>query len=161
MKGVMLMTYGTPPSMEGVEEYYTNIRGGEKPTRAEVDNLRRKYQAIGGTSPLVRITQSLRDKLQRRLADDGSQTVVYSAMKHSDPLIADVVERAASEGVEELLPIALAPHYSKMSVGTYMLAVDMANSTLPRRMKIDPVTSWHLNPKLLQAWGRRILAAQQ
>ncbi len=160
MKGVLLMTYGTPRSLEGVEEYYTNIRGGQKPTQAEVENLRRRYEAIGGVSPLIRITESLRAKLQRSLSDRGSQTLVYSAMKHSEPFIADVVKRAADDGVGELLAIALAPHYSKMSVGTYMLAVEMANASLPKRMSLDSVSSWHLNPGLIGAWVSRVRRAE-
>jgi ferrochelatase len=161
MKGVMLMTYGTPRSLEGVEEYYTNIRGGQRPTDAEIESLRQRYKAIGGTSPLIRTTESLREKLQRRVAEQGSGTLVYSAMKHSEPFIADVVKRAAGDGVDELLSIALAPHYSKMSVGTYTLAVEMANEALPRRMKLDSVSSWHKNPKLIEAWVSRVRSSEK
>ena len=156
MKGVLLMTYGTPRSLQAVEEYYTNIRGGQKPTESEVENLRRRYEAIGGTSPLIRITESLRAKLQRSLSDQGSETRVYSAMKHSEPFIADVVKQAAGEGVDELLSIALAPHYSRMSVGTYMLAVELANASLAKKMRLDSVNSWHLNPRLVEAWASRV-----
>lgn len=155
------MTYGTPQSLENVEQYYTNIRGGLRPTDAEIERLRRRYQAIGGTSPLIRITERLREKLQRRLANEGSATLVYSAMKHSEPFISDIVKRAASDGVDELLSIALAPHYSKMSVGTYMLAVEMANAALPKGMKLDSVSSWHANPKLIEAWASRIRSSEQ
>lgn len=161
MKGVMLMTYGTPRSLEGVEEYYTNIRGGQRPTDAEIENLRQRYEAIGGTSPLIRITESLREKLQRRVADDGSDTRVYAAMKHSEPFIADVVRRAAGDGADELLSVALAPHFSRMSVGTYMLAVETANNTLSKPMKLESVSSWHTNPKLIEAWASRIRRSEQ
>lgn len=161
MKGVVLMTYGTPTSLEKVEEYYTNIRGGRRPTDAEIENLRQRYKAIGGTSPLIRITESLTEKLQSRLAGQASSTLVYSAMKHSEPFIADVVKKAAGDGVEELLSIALAPHYSKMSVGSYILAVEMANSVLPRKMKLDSVASWHRNPLLIEAWASRVRGAEQ
>lgn len=161
MKGVVLMTYGTPSSPAKVEEYYTNIRGGRRPTDAEIENLRQRYKAIGGTSPLIRITESLTEKLQSRLAGLGSSTLVYSAMKHSEPFIADVVKKAAGDGVQELLSIALAPHYSKMSVGSYILAMEMANSVLPRKMKLDSVASWHTNPLLIEAWASRVRSAEQ
>lgn len=155
------MTYGTPSSLDRVGEYYTNIRGGLRPTEAEIENLRSRYETIGGTSPLIRITENLRDKLQASLSSQGSSTVVYSAMKHSEPFIADVVKRASKEGVDELLSIALAPHYSKMSVGSYLLAVEMANSVLPKQMRLDSVTSWHRNPKLIAAWASRIKKAEK
>src|SRR5438094_802338 len=63
MKGVILMAYGTPRSLEDVEAYYTHIRGGRKPSQADLANLVGRYKAIGGTSPLIRITESQRNKL--------------------------------------------------------------------------------------------------
>ncbi len=161
MKAVMLMAYGTPRTMGEVEEYYTNIRGGRKPSPEELSNLVERYEAIGGTSPLIRITEGQRSKLQSRLAASGSETRVYSAMKHSPPFIADVVKEAAADGVDELLSIALAPHFSKMSVGTYMLAVELANEGLSTKMKLGFVTSWHRQPELIEAWANRIKLAER
>ena len=120
-----------------------------------------RYEAIGGTSPLIRITEGQRSKLQSRLAASGSETRVYSAMKHSPPFIADVVKEAAADGVDELLSIALAPHFSKMSVGTYMLAVELANEGLSTKMKLGFVTSWHRQPELIEAWANRIKLAER
>jgi ferrochelatase len=159
-KGVLLMAYGTPRTLEEVEAYYTHIRGGRKPTQAELDNLLERYKAIGGLSPLIRITESERDRLQDRLRASGSSTRVYSAMKHSPPFIADAV-KAAAEEVDELLAIALAPHYSSMSIGSYMRAVEEANASLPRKLKLETILSWHDNPKLIQAWAQRVERAEK
>jgi len=156
MKGVLLMTYGTPQSLEDVEAYYIHIRGGKRPTDAEIEDLRRRYRAIGGTSPLIRITESLSDKLRRRLRGLDSETLVYSAMKHSKPFISDVMKQAAGDGVDRLLSIVLAPHYSKMSVGSYLLAVETANANLSNKIELEAVTSWHTNPRLIEAWAARI-----
>ena len=162
MKGVIILAYGTPSSLDKVEEYYTNIRGGRRPADVEVTDLVRRYKAIGGTSPLIRITESLGDKLQKRLESEGSDTRVYSAMKHSPPFIADVVSKAASDGIDELLSIALAPHYSRMSTGTYMLAVELANENLPKKkMKLHSVSSWHTLPKFVDAWAANIRLAEK
>jgi ferrochelatase len=159
-KGVLLMAYGTPRTLGEVEAYYTHIRGGRKPTAAELDNLMERYRAIGGLSPLIRITESERDRLQDRLRASGSSTRVYSAMKHSPPFIADAVRAAAGE-VDGLLAIALAPHYSSMSIGSYMRAVEEANASLPRRLKLETVLSWHDNPRLIQAWAERVERARK
>ncbi|MDG6926831.1 MAG: ferrochelatase, partial [Nitrososphaerota archaeon] len=96
-----------------------------------------------------------------KLAASGSETRVYSAMKHSPPFIADVVKEAAADGVDELLSITLAPHYSKMSVGTYNHAVELANAALPTKMKLDFVLSWHKHPELIEAWARRVRRAER
>lgn len=161
MKGVLLLAYGTPRSLDEVEEYYTNIRGGRKPSDAEVANLVERYKAIGGVSPLIRITESLRNKLRIKLASDDSDTLVYSAMKHSEPFISEVVADAAKNGVDELLSIALAPHYSKMSVGTYMLAVELANEALSRKMRLESISSWHAHPVFIRAWADNVRLAER
>jgi protoporphyrin/coproporphyrin ferrochelatase len=159
MKAVLLMAYGTPRTLNDVEAYYTHIRGGRKPTKAEVDGLIERYRAIGRTSPLIEITERERAGLQGRLRAAGSDTVVYAAMKHSPPFIAEVVARASRE-VDELLAIPLAPHYSGMSIGSYVKAVEDASSSSPRRLKLDFVRSWHTNPNLIHAWAARVKATE-
>jgi ferrochelatase len=153
------MAYGTPRTLDEVEDYYTNIRGGRKPAEADLQNLVDRYRAIGGTSPLIRITESVGEKLGERMLAAGSQTRVYTAMKHSPPFIADVVRRVAEDGVDQVLAIALAPHYSRLSTGSYLLAVEMANDSISRKMKLDRVLSWHEHPALIGAWAERIRRA--
>lgn len=161
MKAILLMSYGTPKDTNQVEAYYTHIRGGRRPTDSEIDELRKKYIAIGGSSPLIRITESLASKLRIRLATYGSQSRVYVAMKHSEPFIRDVVARCSREGNRQLLGIVLAPHYSKMSTETYIKVVEEANSKLDNKMKLDFVDSWYRNELFLSAWERRIKEALQ
>ncbi|MDG6991325.1 MAG: ferrochelatase [Nitrososphaerota archaeon] len=155
MKGILVMAYGGPSSLDEVEAYYTHIRGGRTPSREQLDELVGRYKAIGGGSPLLDITKRQAAGLQRSLAARGGARV-YAGMKHSPPFIKDVVQEANAEGVTDLLCIALAPHYSKMSVGAYAKAVDEANRTLPSPMKVEFVKSWHRNPKLVAMWGDRV-----
>ena len=56
MIGVLVMAYGTPGSRAEVEPYYTRIRHGRPPTPAQLDDLIRRYDAIGGISPLAERT---------------------------------------------------------------------------------------------------------
>ncbi len=153
------MAYGTPRTLDDVEVYYTHIRGGRKPTKVEVDGLIERYKAIGGTSPLIDITERERAGLQERLHREGSETKVFAAMKHSPPFISEVVARASAEA-DELLAIALAPHYSGMSIGSYIKAVEDANAASPRKMRLEFVKSWHKNPVLVRAWADRVRRAE-
>ncbi|MGH9148943.1 MAG: ferrochelatase, partial [Acidimicrobiales bacterium] len=51
--GVLLMAYGTPDRADDLEAYYTDIRGGQPPSPEQLADLRRRYDAIGGVSPLT------------------------------------------------------------------------------------------------------------
>ena len=50
------MAYGTPTTPADVEPYYTRIRHGRAPTPELLADLVRRYNAIGGTSPLAERT---------------------------------------------------------------------------------------------------------
>ena len=50
------MAYGTPYKEEDIERYYTHIRRGRKPTEEMLEDLKGRYEAIGGISPLAKIT---------------------------------------------------------------------------------------------------------
>ena len=51
------MAYGSPETEEDIEDYYTHIRGGRKPSREALEELKSRYRAVGG-SPLIAITRA-------------------------------------------------------------------------------------------------------
>jgi ferrochelatase len=155
------MAYGSPKTLADVEGYYTHIRGGRKPTREQVEDLLGRYSAIGGASPLRKITEKQASGLQASLGRLGSETRVYAGMKHSTPFIGDEVRRAYSEGVHELLCIALAPHYSGIGIGGYFRAVEEARTGLGDSLRVKLVKSWHDNPELVRMWAARVRSAGQ
>ena len=65
--GVVVMAYGTPASPDDVEAYYTHIRRGRPPTPEQLADLVRRYDAIGGTSPLAERTEAQRAGLAAAL----------------------------------------------------------------------------------------------
>lgn len=158
-KAVILLAYGTPRSLDDVEAYYTHIRGGRRPSAEQLADLVGRYKRIGGASPLIRITEAQRGGLERALSSLSSQTRVYAAMKHSPPFIADVVVEAVDEGADEILGVALAPHYAKMSIGSYQRALEEGKSRATQSIRLQMVQSWHDNPKLVEAWADRVTRA--
>lgn len=161
MKAVMLMAYGSPQSIAGIEEYYTHIRGGRRPTEEELADLVARYRAIGGSSPLLKITQEQAASLERHLRAMSSHTRVYAAMKHSPPFIREVMREIKTDGIDQLLCIALAPHYSGMSIGGYARAVDDSLAENGNFARVDFVKSWHANPRLISAWVDLIMDAER
>ena len=53
---VLLMAYGTPRTPAEILPYYTDIRRGRPPTDEQLADLTRRYDAIGGISPLFERT---------------------------------------------------------------------------------------------------------
>jgi ferrochelatase len=124
--GVLAMAYGTPGGPDDVERYYTDIRGGRAPSPPELRDLRDRYAAIGNRFPLLEITRRQGRALERELNAEGRSHRVYLGMKHSLPSIEDGVERMRAEGIERAVGLVLAPHWSGMSVETYVQRVEKA-----------------------------------
>ncbi|HZW57629.1 MAG TPA: ferrochelatase [Nitrososphaerales archaeon] len=155
-EAILLMAYGSPDRDEDVEAYYTHIRGGRKPTPSELENLLARYRMIGGRSPLLGITQSTARKLEQKLGERGNDIRVYAGMKHWHPFIAEAFEQISRDGITSLTAIALAPHYSKMSIGSYQEAVSKANSEHGGKVELTFVNEWHLNRVFIEIWKKRI-----
>jgi ferrochelatase len=68
--GLLIMAYGTPYRKEDIVPYYTAIRHGRRPTDEEIEDLTRRYEAIGGASPLARLTMAQAETLEKRLNGD-------------------------------------------------------------------------------------------
>jgi ferrochelatase len=126
--GVLAMAYGTAAGPEDVERYYTDIRGGRAPSPDHLDDLKARYAAIGNRFPLLETTRRQAEGLERVLnANAGeSRFRVYLGMKHSHPFIAEGVERMRSDGIRRAVGLVLAPHWSGMSVETYVERVEKA-----------------------------------
>ncbi len=146
--GLLVMAYGTPRSPDEVESYYTHIRRGRPPTPEQLADLVRRYDAIGGISPLAQRTEAQRAALARALdaARPGEFTVVLG-QKHAAPFIEDGVQALIDAGVETVVGLVLAPHFSKGSVGQYHERA--AEALAEHGVTYLPIDSWHLEPAYL------------
>lgn len=147
---VLLMAYGSPESADDVQPYFTHIRGGRAPSAEAVERLKRRYEIVGGRTPLLEITMRVRQALEAEIRQP-----VYIGMKHWHPFIGDTVQRMSADGVSEVTAIALAPHYSRMSIGGYRKSLDEAMATLERPIAVRFIESWHLHPSFVELIARR------
>jgi ferrochelatase len=115
--GVVVMAYGTPASAENLAAYYTHIRRGRPPTDEQLVELRARYDAIGGMSPLRRITEAQRDRIAAALGDGF---VVELGYKHAPPFIEDALVELKNNNVTEIVGVVLAPHDGRGSIGEYV-----------------------------------------
>lgn len=119
--GVLVMAYGTPRSKEEIEPYYTHIRRGRKPSQEALEDLTERYEAIGGISPLAKITEKQAKALEDRLNElhPDYEFKAYLGLKHITPFIEEAVQQMKQDGIEEAISIVLAPHFSTFSVKSY------------------------------------------
>ncbi|VDH01008.1 Ferrochelatase [Lysinibacillus sphaericus] len=154
--GLLVMAYGTPYKEEDIEPYYTHIRRGRKPAPEQLEDLKNRYEAIGGISPLAHITegqaQALCDTLNQ--AQDEIEFKLYIGLKHITPFIEEAVAQMDKDGIKETVTVVLAPHYSTFSVKSYNTrAKEEADKY---GISVTSVESWYKQPKFLKYWEEKI-----
>jgi protoporphyrin/coproporphyrin ferrochelatase len=147
---LLLMAYGGPASLEEVEPYLLDVRGGRATSPELVAEVRARYAAIGGRSPIRERTEAQAAGVARAL---GERFQVYVGMRHWHPYIKDTVERIVAAGYRRVVGIVLAPHYSGLSVGAYERQLDAASAG---RLELALVRSWGDHPQFLDAVARRV-----
>ena len=151
--GVLLMTYGSPASLDDVPRYMRAVRGGRDVPDELVAEFRRRYEVIGG-SPLVGITRAQADALEERL--DGA-ALVRAGMRFSTPTIADALGELTKAGVGEIVAIVMSPQFSPLLMGGYARALEEARAALGERApNVRMAGAWDTEPAFIAALARRI-----
>jgi protoporphyrin/coproporphyrin ferrochelatase len=160
--GLLVMAYGTPYNLDDLERYYTHIRHGRKPTAEMIEDLRNRYEAIGGISPLAKLTLEQASKLEEHLnqVQEEIEFKMYLGLKHIEPFIEDAVKRMHDDGIIEAVSIVLAPHFSTFSVKSYNGRASEAAEKLGN-LKITSIESWYNEPKFIDYWADKLSAVYE
>ena len=169
--GVLLMTYGSPATLDDVPAYLASVRGvrvaGSRANQVGaaasapdelVQEFRRRYAVIGG-SPLVRITREQAAAVAAQLNAsglDGERYVVGVGMRHAPPLIGDALVELAARDARRIAAIILSPQYSPFIMGGYHRAVDGTRDALPEGTTVTVAGAWHRHPRFLAALAQRV-----
>jgi len=152
---VLVMAYGGPGNIDEVQPYLMDIRGGRPTTPQLVEEIRARYARIGGGSPILELTRAQASAVGRVL---GNGFRVYVGMRHWHPYIAVSVEEIIRAGHRRVVGIAMAPHYSNMSVGAYEKKL---LQTAQDRLETSLVRSWWNQPRFIDAVADRVTQALQ
>jgi ferrochelatase len=160
---VLLMAYGSPESVEDLEPYLLDIRGGRATSPELVEEIKARYLQIGGRSPLLDITKrqalALQEELIRRTGDSESEYRSYVGMRHWEPRIKEAVKQICSGGADLIYGLVMAPHSSRMSTGAYFARLDEAVGELGVQIPVFRIENWHTHPGLIAAIAEKAQAA--
>ena len=152
---VLLMAYGGPGSLDDVEPYLNDVRGGRPTSPQLLHEIRERYARIGGRSPILELTRAQATAVGRAL---GAGFQAYVGMRHWHPYIRETLDEVARAGHARVVGVVMAPHYSAMSVGAYeKKLLESAAGSLETTL----VRSWGDHPAFLEAVAERIAQALQ
>ncbi|MFW6384666.1 MAG: ferrochelatase [Halodesulfurarchaeum sp.] len=162
--GIALLNFGEPGTTDrdavvtylerifydnaNLEEYESDEQARERArTLAErrAPGLIEEYEAIGG-SPLDEQAHAQADALEAELADRGYDPEICVGMQYTEPLIRDVADRAAEDGLSRLIAV---PVYPLAGPSTNVFAVDDLEAAVETNgydVTVNSITGWHRHP---------------
>jgi ferrochelatase len=144
-QAVLLVAHGTVDDLDDLAAFVTNVRRGHAPGADVVAELRRRYEAIGGRSPLNAVSARLAAKLESRL---GAR--VAWANRLWKPYVRDVLGTLEGEGVRRVAVVPLAQH------SAHVYADDARRAADGTGLELACAPSWGASAALHVAFARRI-----
>ena len=147
-RALVTIGHGTVESLDDLPAFLTAIRRGHAPPDDLVTEVRRRYLAIGGRSPLNDICRDLTDKLGQRLGLRAS-----FAARMWRPHAAEVLADLAREDVTDVLVLPLAQHSAALYVDTVKAAANLRHSQGEKAVTVVGPANWGSQPELSLAYA--------
>lgn len=144
-EGVLLVAHGTITELDDLVPFLTAIRRGRPPSESLVEEIRRRYEQIGG-SPLLTTTRQQADALATLVHQP-----VFVGMRFGRPSIEQALGDAWEQGVRGLTVLPMAPY----SVQLYSDEVSVRQRAMQGQpgegIRLTRVAAWGSHPGLVNA----------
>jgi protoporphyrin/coproporphyrin ferrochelatase len=144
-RAVVLVSHGTVDDLDDLPAFVTNVRRGRPAPPEVLAELRRRYEAIGGQSPLNAINAALARKLSVVLG-----VPVRLANRLWRPTVKDVLAGLAREGVTRVAVVPLAQH------SAHVYARDAQSAAEGTGVALACAPGWGQRADLCEAFVKRI-----
>lgn len=161
--GVMLLNLGGPESLDDVEPFLYNLFADpdiirlpeglkflQKPFARVISSFRASksaegYRAIGGGSPLRKITEAQGAALKEALLAKGQVADVYVAMRYWHPYTEEAMEQIKKDKITKLVVLPLYPQFSISTSGSSLRLLQdlLENDPQLVSLKHTVIPSWY------------------
>jgi len=148
---ILTIAHGTVEQLDDLPPFLANIRRGHAAPPELVAEVRRRYEVIGGRSPLLDICRDLTKKLEAELGVPARM-----AMRLWPPYPRDVLAELVNEGVERVVVMPLAQHSAKIYGDSVVEAAQALSAGGARAVDVACVGNWGQSPLLTSAYAAEI-----
>eukprot|EP00252_Welwitschia_mirabilis_P020290 TRINITY_DN493_c0_g1_i2.p1 TRINITY_DN493_c0_g1~~TRINITY_DN493_c0_g1_i2.p1 ORF type:complete len:517 (-),score=98.54 TRINITY_DN493_c0_g1_i2:223-1773(-) len=169
--GVLLLNLGGPETLGDVQPFLFNLFADpdiirlprlfgflQKPLAqfisvARAPKSREGYAAIGGGSPLRRITEDQANALRRALEDKRLPAKVYVGMRYWHPFTEEAIEEIKKDRITKLVVIPLYPQFSISTSGSSLRLLEriFREDEYLVKMQHTVVPSWYQRQGYIKA----------
>eukprot|EP00775_Hariotina_reticulata_P003345 gene3345-3621_t len=164
--GVLLLNLGGPETLDDVRPFLYNLFADPdiirlpsalqflQPILANIIATLRApkssegYAAIGGGSPLRRITDEQAQALAKALQARGLDAEVYVAMRYWHPYTEEALQHVIRDGIQNLVILPLYPQFSISTSGSSLRLLEhlFKNDPVLQNLKHTVIPSWYQRP---------------
>lgn len=172
--GILMLNMGGPTKIEDVSDYLHRImtdreiinlpmqsKLGPLIAKMRTSSVQKKYQEIGGGSPILKWTQSQGELLCKQLDQVSPETAphkYYVGFRYAEPLTEDALQEIAEDGAEHTIIFSQYPQYSCATSGSSFTTIYkyFKNRELPKDMKWSIIDRWATHPLLIRTIAKKI-----
>ncbi|MBI5827705.1 MAG: ferrochelatase [Deltaproteobacteria bacterium] len=158
IKAVLLLGFGGADSLENVEPFIRNVLSGRALRPELIEKAKERYRLIGGSSPLLSITQAQANAIVEILNSRGGEYEyrAYVGMRYWHPFIKDAVGRIKEDGADEAVVAIMSPFQTLVATEGYRDAVKDAVKALGGTPQTVYLTEWHIHPRFIDSIVEKI-----
>jgi ferrochelatase len=167
--GVLLLNLGGPERIQDVAPFLYNLFSDPEIIRLPIPALQRPlawlvstlrssksqdaYRAIGGGSPLRRITEHQARELQSLLRQRAIDATTYVAMRYWHPFTESAVADIKADAMDKVVVLPLYPQFSISTSGSSFRELQRLRQSDPlfSQLPIRCIRSWYNHPGYIEA----------
>lgn len=172
--GILMLNMGGPRTLDDVHDFLLRLFKdrdiiqlpfqdymGPWIAKRRTPSIQKKYEEIGGGSPIFKWTDIQGHRLCERLdtlLPNSAPHKHYIGFRYACPLAEDTLEQMEKDGVEHCVAFSQYPQYSCSTTGSSMNAIQQfyANRSAETNMKWSVIDRWCTNPFLVKCFAKNI-----
>ncbi|GLV37405.1 Ferrochelatase [Carabus blaptoides fortunei] len=173
--GILMLNMGGPRSIDQVHDYLLRImtdkemiqfpvmqnKIGPWIAKRRTPEVQKKYQEIGGGSPILKWTETQGELLCKRLDELSMLTAphkYYVAFRYVPPFTHEAFEQVEKDGIQRLVIFSQYPQYSCATSGSSFNEIFklFKNKKLPNDLKMSVIDRWPTHPLFARTFAKII-----
>jgi ferrochelatase len=156
---LLVVSFGGPEGPADVDSFLDNVFRGLRVPPETKAHIAKRYQHVGGVSPINAHTRAFIKALQLELDAHGPALPIYWGNRNWHPLLADTIAQMAHAGVRRALAFVTSSFSSYSGCRRYREDLYEAASGVPNAPRLDKLRVPYNHPGFIEAMRDRVAEA--
>ena len=157
---LLVVSFGGPEGPADVDSFLDNVFRGLRVPPETKAHIAKRYEHVGGVSPINAHTRAFIKALQLELDAHGPALPIYWGNRNWHPMLVDTVGQMAEDGIQNALAFVTSAYSSYSSCRQYLENISDAQARVgPGAPRIEKVRQFYNHPLFIEANVEHVRAA--